>query len=161
MIPKIYTVVCLDISQQKLAFWITIWRTLANESYWRKSWIRNNVKCRQVPYFITCYSIHTSYNLLTTTYIEVQSLDIGYKKLLAYYVYPRISKNAWISIMIPYYFIPAVNQSSNYQINIQAHLFSAALKQGNTQALKAQLNYDCSISIHRLLSNSSNVSIMP
>ena len=34
------------------------------------------VVCHQVPYLITFYRINTSYNLLTTTCIEVQSLDI-------------------------------------------------------------------------------------
>ena len=44
----------------------------------------DSVVCHQVPYLFTFYSINTSYNLLTTTCIEVQSFDIGYKKLLAY-----------------------------------------------------------------------------
>ena len=44
----------------------------------------NTVVCHQVPYLFTFYSINTSYNLLTTTCIEVQSFDIGYKKVLAY-----------------------------------------------------------------------------
>ena len=63
--------------------------------------------------------------------------------------------------MTPYSLTSLVNHSSSCQ-DISNHnpgTTSAALKQGNSQALQSRLNYDWLTSIHKLHSNRSNSSI--
>jgi hypothetical protein len=69
---------------------------------------------------------------------------IGYKKCLVYY-FQSINRKARTSqIMTPYSLNSTVNYSSSCQdiSNYNSGIASAALKQGNLQALQALLNYN-------------------